>query len=122
MSTIQDYSRSLVLMHDIAWIVLCSETGARHTEEKKPCQDACLAAQHFYRGYGYAVLAVADGHGGAAYTRSEIGAHLAVQAVQSVATGFIPYIVEVMEKQFKEWKATARHVFKDRFGKLLNSE
>jgi len=48
--------------------------GESHIEKNLPCQDC---AGHLLAG-DYAVAAVADGHGGAAYFRSEIGSRLAV--------------------------------------------
>ena len=81
-----------------------------------------MAAQQFYKGYPYTLLAVADGHGSAAYTRSEVGAHLAVQAVQAVATRFIPYVVELWEKRPADWRKTAQHEFRNYFGKWVRTE
>jgi serine/threonine protein phosphatase PrpC len=115
-------SRGLVLMHDAVQIVLYSQVGANHLKKKMPCQDACMAAQQFYKGYPYTLLAVADGHGSASYTRSEMGAHLAVQAVQSAATRFIPYIVELLEEQPADWRRNAQHEFKNYFGRWLRDE
>ena len=62
--------RALGLTYEAVHIVLCSQTGATHLEKNRPCQDASVAVQQFYKGQPYTVLAVADGHGGDAYTRS----------------------------------------------------
>lgn len=60
------------------WDVLtASVRGASHVRARRPNQDAvgCWAG-----GDGTVVLALADGHGGEAYTRSDLGAEFAVEA------------------------------------------
>lgn len=64
-----------------------SSTGAAHRRRGQPCQDASLVAT--VTGHGserLTLLAVADGHGAAAYPHSAVGSALACQAaVQAVA-------------------------------------
>lgn len=78
-----------------------------------------MGAVLFYRGHPYTVLAVADGHGSATYTHSDVGAHLAMQAVQSAAARFIPYVVELLEEQADEWRRAAQNEFKKHFGRWV---
>lgn len=65
----------------------CSRIGAAHRRQGRPCQDFSLS--HRCRdaaGQPVLVLAVADGHGGARYRRSERGSRLACElAVAEVA-------------------------------------
>ena len=65
----------------------CSRIGAAHRRQGRPCQDFSLS--HRCRdaaGQPVLVLAVADGHGGARYRRSERGSRLACElAVTEVA-------------------------------------
>jgi serine/threonine protein phosphatase PrpC len=112
-------SRALGLTHEAVHIALWSQTGATHVEKHLPCQDACLAMQRFFKGHPYTVLAVADGHGGAAYTRSEVGAHLAAHAVQAAAGRFLPYVVELVERQPAQWRRTAQREFQTYFGRWV---
>ncbi len=109
----------LSLTHGACEIVLCCPTGAGHVERGLPCQDACMASQQFYRGYPCTLLAVADGHGSAAYSRSDIGAHLAVEAVRDAAAPFLRALVELVEKRPHSWRVEAAHLFRSRFGKAL---
>jgi len=64
-----------------------SSTGAAHRRRGQPCQDASLVVT--VTGHGserLTLLAVADGHGAAAYPHSAVGSALACQAaVQAVA-------------------------------------
>ncbi len=58
----------------------CSRIGAAHRRQGRPCQDFSLS--HRCRdaaGQPVLVLAVADGHGGARYSRSERGSRLACE-------------------------------------------
>jgi serine/threonine protein phosphatase PrpC len=71
------------------WVVGgASERGASHVRRGTPNQDAIhwlpreTTARHF-------IAAVADGHGGARYIRSRIGAQLAVEQVASVLEWFL---------------------------------
>jgi serine/threonine protein phosphatase PrpC len=65
----------------------CSVIGAAHQRQQRVCQDASL--QLTLRGRGsepLLLLAVADGHGGSRYHRSEVGSRLACeQAAEAVA-------------------------------------
>jgi serine/threonine protein phosphatase PrpC len=115
-------SRAMGLTYEAVQIVLCSQAGATHRETHKPCQDASVAVQQFYKGHPYTVLAVADGHGGPAYTRSEVGAHLAMQAVLSATTRFLPYVVELAEEQPAAWRWTAQREFRRYFGRWVRRE
>ena len=51
--------------------------GYAHTNTGKPCQDYSLSYKDNHR----YIIAVADGHGGPAYIRSDVGARFACQAV-----------------------------------------
>ncbi|MBF0585025.1 MAG: protein phosphatase 2C domain-containing protein [Magnetococcales bacterium] len=53
--------------------------GAAHIRKNSPCQDALQAAHRQIRGKPVLALAVADGHGGSQYDRSEWGARFAVE-------------------------------------------
>ena len=53
--------------------------GESHIKNKKPCQDAAL----FDVGKRYSFIAVADGHGGDLYFRSNLGSHFAIEALRS---------------------------------------
>jgi len=65
-----------------------SRTGAAHRRAGRPCQDAVLCRElRGLEGQPVMVMAVADGHGGRRYRRSEVGSRLACEttlaAVQS---------------------------------------
>jgi hypothetical protein len=94
-------------------------TGASHRERAMPCQDASLAGVHFYKGHSYVLLAVADGHGAARYTRSELGAHFAVQAAAEAAARWMLSAVDHYEQQPDDWFANARNDFGLRFARML---
>ncbi|WP_411870624.1 protein phosphatase 2C domain-containing protein [Vulcanococcus limneticus] len=58
----------------------CSRIGAAHRRQGRPCQDFSLSHRcHNAAGEPVLVLAVADGHGGARYRRSERGSRLACE-------------------------------------------
>ncbi len=60
-----------------------SSTGAAHRRRGQPCQDASLVAHlEGPRGEPFTLLAVADGHGAAAYRHSALGSDLACQAAR----------------------------------------
>lgn len=61
--------------------------GASHQRQGRPCQDAVLA-RVFCAGDGdvLQLMAVADGHGGARYHRSDIGSRLACEQVAAVVS------------------------------------
>lgn len=96
-----------------------SVTGASHRDQGKPCQDASLAGVHFYKGHPYALLAVADGHGSERYTRSQFGAHFAVQAAAEAAARWMLFAVECYEQSPEDWFANARNDFGARFARML---
>ncbi len=93
--------------------------GANHCDKGSPCQDASLAGIHYYRGYPYVLLAVADGHGAASYARSELGAHFAVRAAAEAAARWILFAVASLEEQPGDWLSNARNEFTLRFAKHL---
>lgn len=65
------------------WKILTSrKLGWEHRKEGKPCQDRYLVCRDGER----QILAVADGHGGEPYSRSEAGARLACQAAMDILT------------------------------------
>jgi serine/threonine protein phosphatase PrpC len=57
----------------------CSVRGASHIKNGKPCQDASFDE----KGNNYRFAALADGHGGDPYFRSEFGSRFAIQALRS---------------------------------------
>lgn len=60
-----------------------SGTGAAHRRRGQPCQDASLVAHlEDPRGEPLTLLAVADGHGAAAYRHSAVGSALACQVAE----------------------------------------
>ena len=56
-----------------------SVIGHNHIKSNKPCQDASLGE----KGKGYRFVAVADGHGGEPYFRSDLGSRFAIEALRS---------------------------------------
>lgn len=56
--------------------------GASHHQNGKPCQDSSLGI----KGRGFAFIAIADGHGGERYFRSDMGSRLAVAAARECMT------------------------------------
>ena len=58
----------------------CSVTGANHTENNKPNQDAFLC-QNIAAGIPQGIMAVSDGHGGDKYVRSDKGSRFAVKEI-----------------------------------------
>jgi serine/threonine protein phosphatase PrpC len=54
--------------------------GYSHLASGKPCQDASYAASNDQ----YAIAIVSDGHGGEAYSRSDVGAQMALHAARYV--------------------------------------
>ena len=70
-----------------SWAVpeLSRVIGASHQRQGRPCQDAVLARELQDRhGERLQLMAVADGHGGARYHRSEVGSRLACEQVAAV--------------------------------------
>lgn len=93
--------------------------GANHRENGLPCQDASIAGVYYFKGQPYALLAVADGHGSARYTRSELGAHFAIQATVEAAADWILLATECVEKKPENWLANIRGDFGSHFAKKL---
>ncbi len=93
--------------------------GANHVDKNLPCQDASLAGVRYFKGYSYLLLAVADGHGAASYTRSELGAHFAVRAAAEAAARWVLFAVDSLEKQPDDWLMNARNEFGQRFVRHL---
>lgn len=70
-------------MHQV--IARC-RTGSSHIMRHKPCQDRLCHVQT----PDFTLLAVADGHGSAEYTRSGLGARFAVYAAQKILPSDAP--------------------------------
>jgi len=98
-------------------VLVCCPRGASHRETGQPCQDACLVSQHFYRSHACTLLAVADGHGSKAYTRSDVGASLATEAVRDASIKFLHQIVSQFEADSPSWRKESSHFFRERFGR-----
>lgn len=91
-------------MHQV--IARC-RTGSSHIMRHKPCQDrlCCVQTPDFTL-----VLAVADGHGSAEYTRSGLGARFAVYAAQKVLPSDAPDEEVVKEIKWLYDHMVARHM------------
>lgn len=63
-------------------VFIHSVIGQSHIKNNKPCQDASLSE----KSKKYSLIAVADGHGGDPYFRSDVGSRLAVHAAQECMT------------------------------------
>ncbi len=102
-------------------ILVTCPTGASHQEKGMPCQDACMAALQYYRGYPYTALAVADGHGSDKYSRSDVGAHLAMEAVRNAASQLVQGSVHLMEEKPKDWhsRIDLKYEMENRFAKTM---
>lgn len=70
-------------MHQV--IARC-RTGSSHIMRHKPCQDRLCRVQT----HDFTLVAVADGHGSAEYTRSGLGARFAVYAAQKILPSDAP--------------------------------
>ncbi|MDM7953240.1 MAG: protein phosphatase 2C domain-containing protein [Cyanobium sp. CZS 25K] len=65
-----------------------SRPGAAHRRSGRPCQDAVLCRElRGVDGQPVMLMAVADGHGGRRYRRSEVGSRLACEAAQAAVEG-----------------------------------
>ena len=97
----------------------CSRQGSSHklSSELIPCQDAFLISSGAIEGKSYTFASVADGHGSKKHDRSQIGSHIAMQAVSDSFLGFIrmavsnepPHIVKLFKSDFsrillRKWK------------------
>jgi serine/threonine protein phosphatase PrpC len=60
-------------------VFACSVIGASHIKNGKPCQDSSFSE----KGKKYRFIAVADGHGGNPYFRSDTGSRFAIEALRS---------------------------------------
>ncbi len=70
-----------------AWATIGgSVLGGRHVTTGAPNQDAWQSATVVHQGDEYAVLAVADGHGGSRYVRSDVGSDIAVAVAVEVVS------------------------------------
>lgn len=71
------------------WKILKSSiTGEQHIAAHRPCQDRYMIEQSDDR----LILAVADGHGGSFYCRSEVGAQFACEAaIETLCDSEIPW-------------------------------
>lgn len=101
------------------YALVTSPTGASHIDKDQPCQDACMVTQHFYRGQPYMVLAVADGHGSDKYTRSEIGAHLAMEAAHQAAADLAMTLVELQKSDASNWYQSPNEDVSSRFQRSI---
>lgn len=69
-------------------IIKSSITGEQHIAAHRPCQDRYMVEQSDNR----LILAVADGHGGSFYCRSEVGAQFACEAaIETLCDSEIPW-------------------------------
>ena len=99
--------------------ICTSVTGANHTDKGIACQDAATCATLYHKSYLFYFMAVADGHGGAAYTRSDIGSFLALQAASESVNRFIISVIDAFEKYPDDWVKTVKDDFLGRFAKTL---
>jgi serine/threonine protein phosphatase PrpC len=99
--------------------ISASVKGANHAGKGMPCQDAVMSAALYHRGYLFYFMAVADGHGGADYTRSDAGSFLALQAAGESVNRFIMFVIDVYENYPQSWVEMVREDFLGRFGRML---
>ena len=90
-------------MHQV--IARC-RTGSSHIMRHKPCQDRLCHVQT----PDFTLLAVADGHGSAEYTRSGLGARFAVYAAQKVLPSDAPDEEVVADIKWLYDHLVARHL------------
>ena len=90
-------------MHQV--IARC-RTGSSHIMRHKPCQDRLCRVQT----HDFTLLAVADGHGSAEYTRSGLGARFAVYAAQKVLPSDAPDEEVVADIKWLYDHMVARHM------------
>ena len=72
-----------------------SVIGASHVKNGQPCQDASLCVKN----EAYTLIAVADGHGGERYFRSDIGSRFAVEAADFLTE---PAVLDVLRNVKRE--------------------
>ncbi|AFY30243.1 serine/threonine protein phosphatase [Cyanobium gracile PCC 6307] len=82
-----------------------SRTGAAHRRAGRPCQDAVLCRElRGLEGQPVMVMAVADGHGGRRYRRSEVGSRLACEtALAAVQGGLAARSLDGGEEGWSRW-------------------
>lgn len=90
-------------MHQV--IARC-RTGSSHIMRHKPCQDRLCRVQT----PDFTLVAVADGHGSAEYTRSGLGARFAVYAAQKVLPSDAPDEEVVADIKWLYDHMVARHM------------
>lgn len=90
-------------MHQV--IARC-RTGSSHIMRHKPCQDRLCRVQT----PDFTLVAVADGHGSAEYTRSGLGARFAVYAAQKVLPSDAPDEEVVKDIKWLYDHLVARHL------------
>ena len=90
-------------MHQV--IARC-RTGSSHITRHKPCQDRLCCVQT----PDFTLVAVADGHGSAEYTRSGLGARFAVYAAQKVLPSDAPDEEVVGDIKWLYDQLVARHM------------
>lgn len=90
-------------MHQV--IARC-RTGSSHIMRHKPCQDRLCHVQT----PDFTLLAVADGHGSAEYTRSGLGARFAVYAAQKILPSDAPDEEVVADIKWLYDHMVARHM------------
>lgn len=90
-------------MHQV--IARC-RTGSSHIMRHKPCQDRLCCVQT----PDFTLVAVADGHGSAEYTRSGLGARFAVYAAQKVLPSDAPDEEVVADIKWLYDHLVARHL------------
>jgi serine/threonine protein phosphatase PrpC len=64
--------------------------GAAHQRQGRPCQDASLGCSLSWGGSTLALMAVADGHGGTRYWRSDVGSRLACLVAREAVEAALP--------------------------------
>lgn len=82
-----------------------SRTGAAHRRAGRPCQDAVLCRElRDLEGQPVMVMAVADGHGGRRYRRSEVGSRLACEtALAAVQGALAARPLDAGEEGWRRW-------------------
>lgn len=71
--------------------------GFSHKAQGKPCQDFADVVQK----KGFAIISVADGHGGERYFRSEVGSRIAVEVAE---TEFGKLLIDISKRQWLDGK------------------
>lgn len=87
-------------------VIACCRTGSSHITRHKPCQDRLCHVQT----PDFTLVAVADGHGSAEYTRSGLGARFAVYAAQKVLPSDAPDEEVVADIKWLYDHLVARHL------------